>query len=107
MIGQHPIGPQVVTPDMIRRPLRDFIAELAQLPMTQFGEPDYAEAEPNVLVRLAESAELTLQILYDGLASLGLLHSLSAHQIEDGSVRAAHAAAVGHRTPRLGACSPT
>lgn len=42
MKGKHPIAPQMATPDVIRRPLRDFIAELAQLPMTQSGEPDYA-----------------------------------------------------------------
>ena len=77
MKGKHPLAPRMATPDMIRCPLRDFIAELAQLPMTQSGEPDYAEAEPDVLVSLAESAELAAQILYDGLASLGLLYSWS------------------------------
>ena len=106
MKGKHPIVPQMATPDMIRRPLRDFIAELAQLPMTQSGEPDYAEAEPDVLVSLAESAELTAQILYAGLASLGLLYSWPAYQIEDGRVRAAHAAAVGRLQAEIGSLLP-
>lgn len=106
MKGKHPIAPEMATPDMIRRPLRDLIAGLAQLPTTPSGEPDYDKAESDVLVSLAESAELSLQILYEGLASMGLLYSLSAHQIEDGRVRAAHAAAVGHLQAEIGGLLP-
>lgn len=106
MKGKHPTAPQMATPDLIRRPLRDMIAALAQLPMTPSGETDFTEAEPDVLVRLAESAELTLQILYDGLASMGLLYSLSAHQLEDGRVRAAHTVAVGLLQAEIGGLLP-
>ncbi len=106
MKGKHPSAPEMATPDMIRLPLRDLIAGLAQLPTTPSGELDYDEAEPDMLVSLAESAEITLQILYEGLASMGLLYSLSAHQIEGGHVRAAHAAAVGRLQAEVGGLLP-
>lgn len=102
MKGKHPIAPEIASPDMIRRPLRDLLAGLAHIPTLPSGDPDYTEADPDVLVQIAECAELTLQIMYDGLASMGLLYSLSAHQIEDGNIRATHAAAVGRLQAEIG-----
>jgi len=95
MKGKHPIAPQMATPDMIRRPLRDLIAALAQLPTTPSGEPDYDEAEPDVLVFLAESAELAVQIMHQGLSAIGLLYAHTADQIAAGQIKAVHAAALG------------
>jgi hypothetical protein len=57
----------MASPARLRRPLRDLLALLPLLPTTEGGEPDYAEADPDLLVRLAESAELVLQIVHDGL----------------------------------------
>lgn len=98
----HPIAPEMATPDLIRRPLRDVITGLAQLPTKLSGEPDYDEADPDVLVRLAESTELALQIVHDGLASIGLLYAHTADQIVEGSIKADHAAALGRLQAELG-----
>lgn len=102
----HPIAPEMATPDLIRRPLRDVITGLAQLPTKLSGEPDYDEADPDVLVRLAESTELALQIVHDGLASIGLLYAHTADQIAAGQIKAVHAAALGRLQAELGELLP-
>lgn len=94
-MGKHPIVPEMATPGMIRRPLRDLIAGLMQLPTELSGEPDYAEADPERLVQLPESAELAMQIMHDGLASIGLLYAHTTDRIAGGHIKAAHAAALG------------
>lgn len=95
MNGKHPIAPEMAAPGLIRRPLRGLIAGLALLPVQPSGEPDYIKADSEVLVGLAESAELALQIIHDGLASIGLLHAYAAHQIAEGDLQATHATALG------------
>lgn len=75
MRGKHPIAPEMATPNVIRRPLRDLITGLARVPTTLSGEPDYSETDPDVLVDLAEAAELAIQIMHEGLASIGLLYA--------------------------------
>jgi hypothetical protein len=75
---------------------------LPLLPVTGAGVPDYTEADSDLLVRLAESAELALQIIHDGLASIGILHTYTAHQICDEGVRASHAAVLGRLQVELG-----
>ncbi|APY93466.1 hypothetical protein [Burkholderia pseudomallei] len=102
MRGEHPIAPEMATPDMIRRPLRDLIAGLAQLPTTPSGELDYDEAAPDVLVSLAESAELAIQIMHQGLSAIGLLYAHTADQIAAGQIKAVHAAALGRLQAELG-----
>ncbi len=89
-------------PDMIRRPLRDLIAGLMQLPTELSGEPDYAEADPDVLVQLTKSVDLVMQIMHDGLASIGLLYAHTTDQIAEGHIKAAHAAALGRLQAELG-----
>lgn len=106
MRGKHPIPPEMATPDMIRRPLRDLIAGLAQLPTTRSGELDYDEADPDVLVSLAESAELAIQIMHQGLSAIGLLCAHTADQIAAGQIKAVHAAALGRLQAELGELLP-
>lgn len=96
----------MATPNLIRRPLRDLIAGMTQLPTTLSGEPDYSEANPGVLVNLAESAELALRIVHDGLASIGLLYAHTADLIAEGHIKAAHAAALGRLQAELGEMLP-
>ncbi|PLZ00066.1 hypothetical protein CY652_23010 [Burkholderia sp. WAC0059] len=88
--------------DLIRRPLRDLMAGLMQLPVRPSGEPDYDEADPDVLVRLAESAELALRIVHDGFSAIGLLYACAAHRIAEGRIDADHAAALGRFQAELG-----
>lgn len=92
----------MASPDLIRRPLRDLLAGLPALPVTESGELDYAAADPAVLVSLARSAELVLQIVHDGFAAIGLLHACAAQQIADGNIGAQHAVAVGRLQVELG-----
>jgi hypothetical protein len=47
-----PISPAAVSMNLIRRPLRDLLRQLRSLPVTESGEPAYAEADPDLLVRL-------------------------------------------------------
>jgi len=94
--GRFPVSPAMARPEqMIRHPLRDLIAGLTLLPVKPCGEPDYAEADSDVLVKVAEAAEMAIQIIHDGLASIGILHAHSTQQIADGHLRIAHAVALG------------
>ena len=95
-------APQMASPDLIRRPLRDLLAGLPTLPVTESGQPDYAAADPAVLVSLARSAELVLQIVHDGFSAIGLLHACTAQQIAHGDIGAQHAVAVGRLQVELG-----
>ncbi|ARK53183.1 MULTISPECIES: hypothetical protein [Burkholderia] len=106
MRGKHPIAPEMAMPDLIRRPLRDLITGLARVPTTLSGEPDYSETDPDVLVDLAESAELLLQIVHEGLAAIGLMYAHTADQIAEGHIKAAHAAALGRLQAELGELLP-
>lgn len=85
MRGKHPIAPEMAMPDLIRRPRRDLITGLARVPTILSGEADYPETDPDVLVDLAESAEQVLQIVHEGLASIGLLYAHTANQIAEGN----------------------
>lgn len=102
MTGSFPASPQMASPDLNRRPLRDLLAGLPSLPVTVSGQPDYAAADPDVLVSLARSAELVLQIVHDGFSAIGLLHACTAQQIAHGDIGANHAAAVGRLQVELG-----
>jgi hypothetical protein len=102
MTGSFPTAPQTASPELIRRPLRDLLAGLPLLPVTQSGQPDYAAADPDVLVSLARSAELVLQIVHNGFSAIGLLHACTAQQIAHGDIGANHAVAVGRLQVELG-----
>lgn len=94
--GRFPVSPAMAgLEQMIRRPLRDLIAGLTLLPVKPSGEPDYAEADSDVLVNLAEAAELAIQIIHGGLTSIGILHAHSTQQITDGHLRTVHTVALG------------
>jgi hypothetical protein len=97
-----PISPAAASMNLIRRPLRDLLRQLPSLPVTESGEPAYAEADPDLLVRLAECAELVLQIVHGGFSAIGLLQSHTSQQIEDGEIKASHAMAVGRLLVELG-----
>lgn len=101
-MAPFPISPAAASMALIQRPLRDLLRQLPLLPVTQSGEPAWAEADPDLLVSLAESAELGLQIVHGGFSAIGLLQSHTAQQIEDGEIKAAHARAVGRLLVELG-----
>lgn len=57
-MAPFPISRSAAYINLIRRPLSDLIRQLLSLPLTASGEPDYVEADPDLLLSLAESAEL-------------------------------------------------
>lgn len=97
-----PVSPAAASMNLIRRPLRDLLRQPPSLPLTASGAPDYAEADPDLLARLAESAELVLQIMHGGFSAIGLPHACTVQQIADGEIGAMHAAAVGRLLVELG-----
>jgi hypothetical protein len=88
--------------DTIRRPLKDLLAELPLLPVLLAGDPNYEGADPELLLRLAEHAELSLQIIRGGVAAMGLLQPYAAQHIENGDTKANHATALGRLLVELG-----
>ena len=101
-MAPFPVAPAAASMNLIRRPLRDLLRQLPCLPISASGEPVWAEADPDLLANLAESAELVLQIVHGGFAAIGLLQSHTSQQIEDGEIRAAYAMAVGRLLVELG-----
>ena len=97
-----PVSPAAASMNLIRRPLRDLLRQLPCLPVTASGRPDFAEADPDLLVNLAESAELALQIVHGGFSAIGLLQASTAQQIADSKVSTEHAAALGRLLVELG-----
>ncbi|ARL15316.1 hypothetical protein [Burkholderia pseudomallei] len=106
MNGKHPIAPEIATPDLIRRSLRDLMAGLVRLTPEPSGEPDFTNAGPDHLIHLAESGETALHILHEGLAAIGVMYAYTAAQITDGQIKAAHVAAVGRLQAELGEVLP-
>jgi len=100
--GSHPDAPAMVTLDLLRRPLRDLLMGLSLMPVTPSGQPDYGQAEPDLLVRLAESAELVLNILHGGFSAIGLLYACTAVQIANGDIGTTPATAIGRLQVELG-----
>jgi len=90
MTDAYPAAPEMASLDLIRRPLRDLLVGLLVLPVTERGQPGYAAADPDLLIRLAESAELVLRIVHDGFSAIGLLHACTAQQIANGEISATH-----------------
>ena len=95
MTGVFPTAPQMASPELIRRPLRDLLAGLPLLPVNASGQLDYVQAEPDLLVQLAESAELVLRIVHGGFSAIGLLYACTAGQIANGDIEVPHAVAIG------------
>jgi hypothetical protein len=102
MESRYPIAPELASMRLIRRPLRDSLTLLPQLSSKSSGQPDYAETGAARLIALAESAELVLQIMHEGLAAIGLLYACTVQQVEDGDIKAAHAVAIGRMQVELG-----
>ncbi|WP_157977954.1 hypothetical protein [Paraburkholderia kururiensis] len=86
---------------MMRGPLCEFFSGITLLLHKPPCEPDCVEADSNLLFNAAKVAEMALQILHDGLASIGPLHSQSTQQITDGHLRVMHAVALGRSQVEL------
>ena len=97
-----PTQAAAATMNLIRRTLRDLLPLLPSLPVTASCEPDYVEANPDLLVSLADFGELALQIVHGGFLAIGLFQVSTAQQIADGKICVEYAAALGRLLVELG-----
>lgn len=102
MDGRFPIPPGLASTRLIRRPLLDLLIRLPLLPVKPTGDPNYADADPDRLIELAESAELVLQLMHEGISAIGRQYACTARQVEDGDIKATHTAAIGRLQIELG-----
>ena len=80
---------------ILRGPLRNLLRQRPSLLVTEGGRPDFVAAHPDLLVSLAEPAELALQIVNGEFSAIGLQQSNTAQQIDDGEIWVSRTAAVG------------
>ena len=84
-------------------PMRDLLQWLPMLPMTSDQQVDYQAADPGVLAVIGAAAETTMNVLHNGIGSIGNLLAHSAVAIEDGSISSDSVEALGHLMATLGA----
>ncbi|KVN13903.1 hypothetical protein WT09_16810 [Burkholderia stagnalis] len=87
MAGTYLDAPEMASLDLLRRPLCDLLSRLPRLPVNESGQSDFAAAEPDLLVGLAESTELLSRIVHDGFSAIGLLNAVTAPGIANGDPR--------------------
>lgn len=63
-------------------PLRDFILQLPLLSITANSEIHYEQADPALLVQLADNGEIAMRTIQLGLSAIGLLLANSAPEVE-------------------------
>lgn len=85
-----------------QRPLRDLLHRLPRLPMLGSQEIDFATADAEVLVAIADNAEITVNVLQQGIGAIGHLLAHSAVVIEDGTISADCIENIGFLLAELG-----
>ncbi|CAN5556869.1 hypothetical protein BH10PSE16_BH10PSE16_38840 [soil metagenome] len=70
------------------RPFRELLTLLPLIPTSEQGELDWEAAEPDVLVRLADAAEMAQRVINLGVSAIGNLLAYAAPEIETGEVSA-------------------
>lgn len=68
------------------RPLRDLLRRLPTLPVLPSKEVDYPAADTSLLVAISDDSETVIQVIFQGIGSVGQLLSHSAPVIEDGTI---------------------
>lgn len=84
------------------RPMRDLMARLPTLPLTDEQKVDYAAADPALLVAIAEDAEILVGTMHNGVGAIGQLLANSAVMVEDGTISADCLEALGFLMAELG-----
>ena len=92
----------MATREQAQRPLRDLLQRLPRLPMKDAQEIDFEAADADLLVEIADAAEITVNALHHGVGAIGHLLAHSAVAIEDGSVGADCVEALGYLIAELG-----
>ena len=70
------------------RPLKDLLQRLPRLPVLGTQEIDFEAADADLLVAIADDAEITINVVNHGVGAIGHLLAHSAVAIEDGSISA-------------------
>ena len=83
------------------RPMRDLLHRLPKLPLNFSHEIDFAAADPELLVALAEDAEMLMRSMHDGVGAIGQLLANSAVMVEDGTISADCLEALGFTMSQL------
>ena len=76
------------TREQAQRPLRDLLQRLPRLPMKSNEEIDFDAADADLLVAIANDAEITVNVLQRGVGAIGHMLAESAVAIEDGTISA-------------------
>lgn len=84
------------------RPMQDLLTWLPRLPMTG-DQVDYQAADPKVLAVIGSSAETTMNVVHNGISSIGHLLAHSAVVVEDGTIGSDALEALGYLLAELGA----
>lgn len=84
------------------RPMRDLLERLPQLPVNHQQEIDFAAADPQLLVEIAEDAETLMGAMHSGTGAIGQLLANSAVMVEDGTISAACLEALGFLLSEMG-----
>ena len=77
------------------RPLRDLLLLMPLLPVSDRGDIDYNEADPEVLKQLAANADLSMSVLNRGTAAIGRLLVAVSPEIGTGEFSADAMESVG------------
>ena len=84
------------------RPMRDLLHRLPKLPLNFNHEIDFAAADPELLVALAEDAEMLMRSMHNGVGAIGQLLAHSGVMVEDGTISADCLEALGFLMSELG-----
>lgn len=85
-----------------QRPLRDLLQTLPRLPMLDSQVIDFAAADAEVLVAIADNAEITVNVIQQGVGAIGHLLAASAVDLEDGTISADYIESIGFLLAELG-----
>ena len=89
------------------RPMRDLLLLMPHLPMQGKGDIDYASADPDLLVDIAQQADTTLRTVHLGTAAIGELLAHVSPEIGTGEFPANTIEAIGWLLAELGDLAAT
>jgi len=86
----------------VSRPLRQLLLALPKLKVADDGRTDYDASAPEVLVQIAESAELLQRVIFLGTSAVGQLMAFASADIDTGEVGQDAIEALGWMLATLG-----
>lgn len=86
----------------VTHPLRQLLVLLPRVHIGADGQPDYDASAPEVLVQIAESAELLQRVIVLGISAVGQLMAFASADIDTGEVGQDAVEALGWMLAMLG-----